>query len=236
MAIKAVLFDLDGPLLPMDQERFTEIYFTNLAIKAAPLGYEPKSLVKHIWAGTAAMVKNDGSRINEQAFWDTFCGIYGPDAINHKPIFDEFYSNEFCKAKEACGFAPEADKVIKLLKAKGKGVVLATNPLFPSVATRNRASWAGLSISDFLLYTTYENSCYCKPNPKYYIEICEKLKLDPKECLMVGNDVTEDMVAETLGMKVFLLTDCIINKKNKDISAYPHGGFKELKQFIETEL
>ena len=122
------------------------------------------------------------------------------------------------------------------MKAKGKGVVLATNPLFPSVATRNRASWAGLDISDFLLYTTYENSCYCKPNPKYYIEICEKLKLDPTECLMVGNDVTEDMVAETLGMKVFLLTDCIINKKNKDISAYPHGGFKELKQFIETEL
>ena len=42
---------------------------------------------------------------------------------------------------------------------------------------------------------------------------------------MVGNDVNEDMVAETLGMKVFLLTDCLLNKDNKDISAYPHGGF-----------
>ena len=50
---------------------------------------------------------------------------------------------------------------------------------------------------------------------------------------MVGNDVNEDMVAEKLGMKVFLLTDCIINKDNKDISVYPNGGFDQLKEFIE---
>lgn len=50
---------------------------------------------------------------------------------------------------------------------------------------------------------------------------------------MVGNDVTEDMVAETLGMKVFLLTDCLINKENKDISVYPHGDFAQLLQFID---
>ena len=50
---------------------------------------------------------------------------------------------------------------------------------------------------------------------------------------MIGNDVNEDMVAETLGMKVFLLTDCLLNKDNKDISAYPHGGFPELLSFVE---
>ena len=61
-----------------------------------------------------------------------------------------------------------------------------------------------------------------------------KLKVYPEECLMVGNDVSEDMIAETLGMKVFLLTDCLINKENKDISLYPHGGFEELLAFIET--
>ena len=34
---------------------------------------------------------------------------------------------------------------------------------------------------------------------------------------MVGNDVGEDMVAEKLGMQVFLLTDCLINIKNVDV-------------------
>lgn len=50
---------------------------------------------------------------------------------------------------------------------------------------------------------------------------------------MVGNDVRDDMIAETLGMKVFLLTDCLINIKNVDISKYPQGSFESLKEFIE---
>ena len=54
------------------------------------------------------------------------------------------------------------------------------------------------------------------------------------ECLMVGNDVGEDMITETLGMKVFLLTDCLINKENKDISLFPNGSFDELMKYIDT--
>ena len=230
--IKTVFFDLDGTLLPMDMDAFTHIYFKNLAIKAAPLGYEPEALIKNIWAGTVTMVKNNGGCLNEQAFWDYFCSVYGKDAINHKPVFDEFYSNEFCKAKEACTPTEKSAEIIALLKEKGVPCVLATNPLFPKVATENRIKWAGLDKNDFLLFTTYENSHYCKPNPKYYVEILEKLNLDPKECLMVGNDVNEDMIAEVLGMKVFLLTDCIINKENKDINQYPYGSFDELRNYL----
>ena len=59
------------------------------------------------------------------------------------------------------------------------------------------------------------------------------LGVSPKECLMVGNDVGEDMIARELGADVFLLTDCLINKDGKDISVYPHGGFDELLQLIE---
>lgn len=59
------------------------------------------------------------------------------------------------------------------------------------------------------------------------------LKLKGEECVMIGNDVGEDMIAETLGMKVFLLTDCLINKNNTDISRYPHGSFPELLSFIQ---
>ena len=51
---------------------------------------------------------------------------------------------------------------------------------------------------------------------------------------MVGNDVSEDMIAETLGMKVFLLTKDLINKENKDISAYPQGSFTDLLNYIKS--
>ena len=50
---------------------------------------------------------------------------------------------------------------------------------------------------------------------------------------MVGNDATEDTAAKTLGIEVFLLTDCLINKKGIDISEYPSGGFDELLEYIE---
>lgn len=82
---------------------------------------------------------------------------------------------------------------------------------------------------------TYENAHYCKPNPAYYTEILTSCHLEPAECLMVGNDVGEDMIARKLGMRVFLLTDCLINKANEDISQYPNGSFEELKRFIRSE-
>ena len=51
---------------------------------------------------------------------------------------------------------------------------------------------------------------------------------------MVGNDVSDDMPASSIGMKVFLLTDCLINAEGADISAYPNGGFDEMMEYIAT--
>ena len=94
----------------------------------------------------------------------------------------------------------------------------------------------GLQPEDFEFFTTFENSHYCKPNLDYYREILEKLSLKPEECLMVGNDVSEDMITEQLGMKTFLLTDCLINKAGVDISQYHHGGFAELDAYLKELL
>ena len=234
MSIKAILFDLDGTLLPMDQPLFVKTYFKLLATKLAPYGYEPKQLIDSIWAGTTAMVKNDGSQRNEDAFWAKFSEIYGERVREHFPVFEEFYAKEFQGAQSVCGHNPQAAETIALVKQKGLRVTLATNPIFPAIATESRIRWAGLSPEDFELYTTYENARYCKPNLKYYQDILDQMGLQAEECLMVGNDVTEDMVVRQLGMKVFLLTDCIINSEEKDISVYPNGGFPELLALINA--
>ena len=232
MKIKTVMFDLDGTLLPMDQDQFTKYYFGLLVKKLAPYGYDAEQLISGIWAGTAAMVKNDGSCTNEEAFWKKFSALMGEKVVEDKPLFEEFYRVEFQGAKASCGFAPQAAGLVAKLKAAGYRVLLATNPIFPAIATENRIRWAGLEPEDFELYTTYENSCHCKPNPDYYRDILNSMALDPAECLMVGNDATEDTAAELTGMQVFLLTDCLINKENKDLSRWPHGGFDELERFI----
>lgn len=236
MAITTVLFDLDGTLLPMDQDLFVKAYFGNLAKKLAGRGYEPDSLIQAIWSGTKAMVKNDGKHTNEEAFWEDFCTHYGPDAKKDIPYFDEFYKNEFQQVQKVCGYTPQAAETVRLLKEKGIRVALATNPIFPSVATESRIRWAGLQTEDFELYTTYENSRYCKPNLHYYGEILSRLGVSGEECLMVGNDVSEDMVAEKLGMRVFLLTPCLLNRAEVDISAYPQGDFDALNGYLHTVL
>ena len=88
---------------------------------------------------------------------------------------------------------------------------------------------------DFELYTTYENSTHCKPNPAYFHDVAESLHLAPESCLMVGNDALEDTAAAQVGMQVFLLTDCLINKDGRDISTYPRGSFEQLLDYIKKE-
>ena len=234
MCMKMILFDLDGTLLPMDQDAFIKKYFGLLAAKLAPYGYEASSLLDAIRVGTGAMVKNDGSKSNETVFWDSFTSRFGEKSLADIPLFEEFYKNEFEGARSACGLNPEAAKTVAKLKENGFRIALATNPLFPAIATENRIRWAGLKPEDFELYTTYEHFSYCKPNPAYYKAVAERLGVAPEECMMVGNDVSEDMVAETIGMRVFLHTDCLLNKAGEDISVYPHGDFSQLLCHIDS--
>ena len=234
MNIKYILFDLDGTLLPMDQEVFVKAYFGKLTAKLAPLGYEAGALVKAIWAGTEAMVKNDGSCLNEEAFWRCFREIFGERVEADKPVFEDFYRNEFQQAKAVCGHDRRAAEIVRGLKERGLRPVLATNPIFPAIATESRIRWAGLEPEDFVFYTTYENACHCKPNLAYYRDILARLGAAPEECVMVGNDVQEDMAARELGMKVFLLTDCLIDRADTDLTQYPHGGFDELAAFLKV--
>ena len=197
-----------------------------------PYGFESGELIDSIWHGIAAMVKNDGSRSNEAAFWADFLHRHGQKGQDAEPAFRTFYEEEFDQARVFCGYNAEAAAAVERLKEAGYRVALATNPIFPEVAQKIRLRWAGLEPETFELITTYESIGLSKPNPAYYKEVARRLGVEPEECLMVGNDVSEDMVARNIGMQVFLLTDCLINTEGKDLSAYPRGSFPELLDFV----
>ena len=234
MKPKAILFDLDGTLLPMNIDTFVKAYFGGLAAWMAKHGYDPKLLVDAVMKGTYAMVTNDGEVTNEERFWQSFAATFGEEVRGEEPYLEEFYHERFDDAREVCGFIPEADAVIKELKRRGYRVILATNPIFPRIATEHRIKWAGLDINDFELVTTYENSRYTKPDLNYYHDILNQCGLAPDECLMVGNDVGEDMVVRQMGMRVFLLPLCLINKQGEDISKIPNGSLTDLIPYIEA--
>ncbi len=233
--ITTVMFDMDGTLIPFEQDEFIKAYFGELCKKLAPLGYEPKHTVDSIWAGTRAMIKNDGTRLNSELFWEVFNSMNEgmPDA---KPLCDEFYTKEFNRAQSIVKYSVDRKPLIDRLRAKGLKVVLATNPLFPSDGMNTRMSWVGLSPENFDHVTHYDNSTYCKPFPGYFKEIMGRLGVQPEECIMIGNSVQDDMAAVKAGLKVFLVPEFLENPQNADYSALPQGTLDEAVEYVMSLL
>jgi len=229
-----ILFDLDGSLLPMDQDLFVGGYFRELAKKISTLGFKADEAVQAVKHATGMMLKNDGAVTNEDRFWQVFESLMGEGVRKHAGFFDDFYHNEFNRLIISSDPTPLAAKCVQAAIRKGYDAVLATNPIFPRAGTLSRIAWAGLDAGSFKLITTYEDFHYCKPDLRYYLEVLQKVGRLPKDCLMAGNDVAEDMCAEELGMAVFLIDTCLINPTGRDVSAFRKGGLGELTSFIEV--
>ena len=54
----------------------------------------------------------------------------------------------------------------------------------------------------------------------------------PHQCMMVGNDVEEDMVASRLGIKTYLITDHLINSRNNPIICDYQGTYEDFYSFV----
>lgn len=227
------MLDMDGTLLPVDNDTFTHTYFKLLCAKLIPYGYESSGIVFGLRSGMNAMVKNDGSRTNREAFWNTFASILGEKVRNMEPVCNEFYGNEFNSVKDILGIGVDRKPLIDMLHRKGYSVVLANNPMLPTNGTNSRLSWLNLKSEDFDLVTDYSNSTYCKPNPDFYSEIVHKLGCCADECLMVGNSITDDATAAIAGCDVYIVTDALEGNAN-ELERYKHGSFSDFCAMVEN--
>lgn len=203
--IRACLFDLDGTLLPLDTESFVRIYLKELAGKVKHL-IAPDKLIQSIWEATEAMIKSEEEKqTNEQIFEREFIKRTGLDRETIWPSFNQFYEQDFPKLSKYTKASPWSRKVVQAAIDHGYKVAVATNPVFPRAAIMERLKWAGIDDLPFEWVTVYEEAHFCKPNPKYYLEVAAKIGVPPEECVMIGNDMQEDMVAGTTGMKTYFL-------------------------------
>ncbi len=234
--MKVVFFDLDGTLVCLDKPTFTKRYIDCLSNYVTNHGYENRKLVTTFFDGNNEMKKNNGQKTNEEIFWKVFENAYGKELLKDKPLFENFYNNNFNEINSGDISNSDVVNLVKHLKNSGYKLVVASNPVFPLIAQKKRIEWAGLNPEDFDFITSYETMHYSKPSLNYYEEITKILNIKKEDCLMVGNDVIEDMAAKELGMKVFLVTPFIENKNNEDISKYPNGDFKKLLEFINNNF
>ena len=233
--MKTILLDLDGTLLHMDQEKFVKSYFGSVGLKFSK-NFDSNRVMNGLIEGTKAMVANDGSLSNEEMFWKVFEDVSNYSKLETQELLEDFYLNDFENSKITTSSTPHAKELINVLKNKGYDLILATNPLFPSIATEKRIQWAGLSIDDFKEVTTYENYHFCKPNPLYFKEILDKFNLNIEDCLMIGNDIDEDMAAKQIGLEVLVVTDNLINRSNKEFESSFIGSLEELVKYIELKV
>lgn len=228
MAQKYLLFDLDGTLLPVDTDQFIQAYMKKVAQFVGDI-FPPEQMVRYIWQGTEAMIRNtDPQKSNEQVFTEHFLQVSGLKKEEIWPVFDQFYREVFPGLVDHVQPTPHAREIITAAHHRGYQTVIATNPLFPQEAVLERMKWAGVDDLPHVLVTTYENSHFCKPQPGYYQEICARLQVDPEHCIMIGNDMQEDMIASAIGMQTYWVTDFAIDRGKPVYPVTARGTLEQL--------
>jgi FMN phosphatase YigB (HAD superfamily) len=231
--MKAIIFDLDGTLLPMDTNQFMKLYAQ--AVTEAFYDFkEAKEIFPQIMASLEVTIKSTEKRKNFDTFFEDFDLKMPHNKEEYILRFNEFYESGFEKVKEATSVSDEIVEAVSILKEKGYKMIIATNPIFPMAANLHRIKWAGLDVNDFIHVTSFENNHFCKPNPKFYEEVLFENKLLAEDVMMVGNDVQEDLCIKSLGAKTYLVNDYVINRKPNEIIQTDHqGSYQEFLEFVK---
>jgi len=206
--LSAVLFDLDGTLLDIELDSFLRDYFAVLGpVVAEVLGHEPSDQtgLRAVVSATECMTGAHVGQTNRDAFNAEFERITGVDlnTPRHEVVFNRFYTETFPTLRAEIGPRTGAIEAVEAALRLGLKVAIATNPIFPLSAVEERMRWAGLEGLGVHAVTAYENMHATKPHAAYYLQTAEMLGVDPRACLMVGDDRVLDMSAADIGMRTF---------------------------------
>jgi FMN phosphatase YigB (HAD superfamily) len=208
MNISTVLLDLDNTLLGNSMEEFLPAYFALLEPRLAAV-ITDHNIRQTVTESVQAAIKQQAvTKTLFISFITDFSRRVGVPKHQLESIFSQFYEEDFPKLRSATRCSQSARKVISALAETGRQIIIATNPLFPETAIRQRLDWADVNDFPFALVTTMENSHFCKPDLRYYCEILRQTGSKPQTSLMVGNDLEMDMApAQRLGLNTWWVTD-----------------------------
>lgn len=204
--IEAVLFDLDGTLLDIDFPELMREYLGGLApVVADLLDVNPRDAVDLVIQGTEMMQSPHPGQTNKEAFDSyllcrTGVDINEPTAVE---VLASFYRDVFPTFRAGHGPFADTCRVVETCLALDLPIGIATQPVFPEMATRARMRWAGLESFDLPVVSTYETFFWTKPYPEYFLSMAARMDVDPARCLMVGDDPVLDMAAADVGMTTF---------------------------------
>jgi FMN phosphatase YigB (HAD superfamily) len=204
--ITTLLLDLDDTLLTNNMDRFLPTYLQRFGEFMSD-EVEPEKFIGQIMTGTNAMLQDvDPTRTMERAFADAFYPELAFDEQETLPKLERFYHEVFPELRSITETRPGAQELVQAALGAGLELVIATSPLFPTMAIEQRMAWAGVprEFFPFSLITSYEHFHFAKPHLAYFTEIMGRLGKPLYEAAMIGNDQYDDLKpASELGMAVF---------------------------------
>jgi FMN phosphatase YigB (HAD superfamily) len=200
-----LLFDLDDTLIRNSMETFVPAYSQALAMRLAPS--RPGELIQHLMFATGAMVQNmDPNCTLEQSFDRVFYPGLQLKREDVQPEIDFFYNHDFPMLSRIIEAIPTAVQIVDTIILRGWKIALATNPLFPQTAVRQRLDWANLSCEKYpwLIVPSYESFHFAKPHPEFYAELLGQIGWPEDAIVMVGNDLEMDILpAKEFGLATY---------------------------------
>lgn len=232
--MQGVLFDLDGTLLDIDLQDFLGRYFEALAVVLVGITGDRTSADDALLAvneATYAMMLPHTGMLNSEVFFNEFERLAGFDLLAHSAELDRFYAQEFPRLRAEARPGAGARQALDAARSAGCKIAIATNPIFPLAAIEHRMRWAGIDPEEVDAVTSFEIMGATKPHPAYFKQTAAMLGLDPRECIMIGDDRILDMAAADVGMRTYYVgpQDDATCDYRGDL-----GGFAELVARLTT--
>jgi len=233
--IKALLFDLDNVLLDYEVSG-EEFDLKGLEIAAERFAHlmPPEKFTECYFQAELAVKRNiNPSQTNDDVFSEEFCRRAGYPQEVLKPLSDEFWAKDYDRLRIYTRAKLEARRIMEKLFAQGYEIVIATDPVGPLVARLHQLEWAEVGHFNYKLVTALENMHFCKPHTEYYEEILDKIGHRAEECMMIGDDIKNDIEpAAKVGMKTFLIIGKAMIAEEAAVAADFSGTLADFERFI----
>lgn len=229
--VNTLLLDLDGTLCTMDKVRFMKRYMTDMAEHFKDI-IPVDSFAPHIMKSSAFASSHPSPNYSwGEVFINHFAEGFGLKANGMLGRFMDFFVKDFPQYCSMVTPHPLTAKLLQITAEKGYKLACASNCLMPKIAIEERMRCCGIDPARFDFIPGMEYMHHSKPNPLFFQEIADNLGVEPGDCLVVGNDMDEDMCAADIGMKTFF-----IGLSTEDLSSKVtySGELKDLITLLEN--
>ena len=231
-----LLLDLDGTLLDIE----VSFFFGPMVEAMHDLFRDILDMDrfrKGLFGGTEAIMvqpRSDGET-NMDGFNRTFADLTGMPVPEIVQRFQRFYTEVFPTLSRYGRPVAGASDFLERAREEGYTLCLATNPIFPASAVLERLRWSEVDPDLFPFIPGLENMSTCKPNLNYYLDLASRFDVEPSDCLMVGNDVQQDLPASKTGMGTFLVEGQVIDRGSSDLKPDARGSLEDLGRLLGLE-